>query len=192
MRILLVAERAHYARAIRDTLLAAGHQVADVMSPRDDFVMGAQRTQPDALVIELPAPTRDLLHSVQMLIERQPLPIVVFTDRSEARDTRVAVRSGVSAYIVDGFHPPRLEPVLEAAVTRFVEFQSLRNERDEALARLSERRAIERAKRILMRQRELAEGSAYEALSRMARNGGRRMREAADSIVTAEEALARQ
>lgn len=192
MKILLVAERAHHARAIRETLLAAGHHVVDVMSPRDDFVMGAQRTQPDALVIELAAPTRDLLHSLQMLSERQPMPIVVFIARSEERDIRVAVRAGVSAYVVDRLQPRRVVSVLEVAVTRFVEFQSLRNERDEAVARLSERRAIEHATGILMRRRELAEAAAYEELSKTARNGARRMHEVADGIIAAEAALAQQ
>jgi response regulator NasT len=139
--------------------------------------------------MQIESPTRALLHSLQVLNERQPLPIVVFADRSDERDIRVAVRSGTSSYVVDGFRADRIGPVLEAAVARFIEFQTLRGERDEAVAKLSERRAIERAKGILMRRRDLAEDAAYDVLRKMSMNRGRRMLDVAESIITAEEAL---
>lgn len=189
MRILLVAERDAVAHAIVDALAAAGHKMVSVLTAGEDMVMGAQRAQPDALIVETEAPTRELLHSLQMLNERQAMPVVVFADRSDERNIRVAVRAGVSAYVVDGFYPARVVPVLEAATARFIEFESLRRERDEAVAKLSERRAIERAKGILMRRRDLAEDAAYDALRKMSASRGRRLLDMAESIITVEEAL---
>lgn len=189
LRVLLVAAHAPHARSIEESIGAVGHRVAAVVTPGDDLVIAAQRVQPDAIVMQIESPTRELLHSLQMLNERQPLPIVVFTDRSDERDIRVAVRSGTSSYVVDGFRADRIAPVLEAAIARFIEFQTLRGERDEAVAKLSERRAIERAKGILMRRRDLAEDAAYDVLRKMSMNRGRRMLEVAESIITAEEAL---
>jgi response regulator NasT len=189
LRVLLVAEHLPHGRSIEEAIAAAGHRVAGVFAPRDDLVIAAQRAQPDAIVMQIESPTRELLHSLQMLNERQPLPVVVFADRSDERDIRVAVRAGASSFVVDGFRADRVAPVLEAAVARFIEFQTLRGERDEAVAKLSERRAIERAKGILMRRRDLAEDAAYEVLRKMSMNRGRRMLEVAESIITAEEAL---
>ncbi|HEX9812370.1 MAG TPA: ANTAR domain-containing protein [Burkholderiales bacterium] len=189
LRVLLVAAHAPHARAIEEAIAAVGHRVAGVFASQDDLVAAAQRVQPDAIVMQIESPTRALLHSLQVLNERQPLPIVVFADRSDERDIRVAVRSGTSSYVVDGFRADRIGPVLEAAVARFIEFQTLRGERDEAVAKLSERRAIERAKGILMRRRDLAEDAAYDVLRKMSMNRGRRMLDVAESIITAEEAL---
>ncbi len=189
LRVLLVATHESHAQAIEEAIAAVGHRVVGALTPSDDPVIAAQRVQPDAIVMQIESPTRELLHSLQMLNERQPMPIVVFADRSDERDIRVAVRSGTSSYVVDGFRPDRIGPVLEAAVARFIEFQTLRGERDEAVAKLSERRAIERAKGILMRRRDLAEDAAYEVLRKMSMNRGRRMLEVAESIITAEEAL---
>lgn len=189
LRVLIVAERQENARLVEDALTAVGHRTIGFLSPHDDLVMTAQRVQPDAILIETEAPAREMMHSLQMLCERQPLPVVVFADRSDERDIRVAIRAGASAYVVDGLRAGRVVPVLEAAVARFIEFQTLRSERDEAVAKLSERRAIERAKGILMRRRDLAEDAAYEVLRKMSMNRGRRMLEVAESIITAEEAL---
>lgn len=189
LRILLVAGRQPYARTIEEAVAAVGHRVIGVVAPSDDLVLTTQRAQPDALLIEIESPTRDLLHSLQMLNESNPVPAVIFADHSDERDIRVAVRAGTSAFVVDGLRADRVAPILEAAVARFIEFQTLRSERDEAVAKLSERRAIERAKGILMRRRDVAEDAAYEALRKMSMNRGRRMLEVAESIITAEEAL---
>lgn len=192
LRILLVAGCRVHGHSMESAIGAVGYRVVATLTPEDDLVMTAQRAQPDAIVIGIESPTRELLHSLQMLNERQPLPIVVFADRSDERDIRVAVRAGTSAYVVDGFRPDRVVPILEAAIARFIEFETLRSERDEAVAKLSERRAIERAKGILMRRRDLAEDAAFQVLRKMSVNRGRRILEVAESIITAEEALAQR
>lgn len=175
---------------VEQVLTEAGHKVASVVAPEDDLPTAAQRLQPEALVIEIETLTRELLRGLRRVCERQPLPVVVFADRSNDEDIRIAIKAGVSSYVVDGLRANRVVPVLEAAVARFLEFQTLRSERDEAVAKLGERRAIERAKGILMRRRDLPEDAAYNVLRKMAMNRGRRMIEVAESIITAEEALA--
>lgn len=190
LRILLVAERSEQAAPIERALLQARHKVASVVVPEDDLPTAVQRIQPDALVVELQVPTRELLRELRRLYERRPLPIVVFTDRSEDEDIRIAIRAGVSSYVVDGLRAERVVPVLEAALARFFEFETLRSERDEAVAKLAERRTIERAKGILMRRRDLPEDAAYEVLRKMAMNRGRRVIDVAESIIAAEQALA--
>jgi len=190
LRILLVAERQTHASPIERALLAVGHNVTGVVSATEDLALAAQRFQPDALLVEVETSGRELLRTLRRVYERRPLPMIVFVDRSAEEDIRTAIKGGVSAYVVDGLRANRVIPVLEAAVTRFLEFQALRSERDEALAKLTERRVIERAKGILMRRRDLPEDDAYDVLRKMAMNRGRRMVEVAESIITAEEALA--
>lgn len=190
LRILLVAERQAHALPVEQALLGAGHRVMGVVSATDDLALAAQRFQPDALMVDVETSGRELLRALRRVYERRPLPMIVFVDRSAEEDIRTAIKGGVSAYVVDGLRASRVIPVLEAAVTRFLEFQALRSERDEALAKLTERRVIERAKGILMRRRDLPEDDAYDVLRKMAMNRGRRMVEVAESIITAEEALA--
>jgi response regulator NasT len=189
LRILLVTARAEHALSLERTLTAARHRVVGSLRPHEDLMLAVQRIQPEAVVVEVEAPSRDLIRALRVLGERYPLPVVVFADRSSEQDIRQSVKAGVSAYVVDGLLPSRIAPVLQAAVTRFLEFQALRSERDEAIAKLNERRAIERAKGILMRRRDLTEDAAYEVLRKMAMNRGRRLIEVAESIITAEEAL---
>ncbi len=175
---------------IEQALGAAQHRLVSVVSVSDDLAVNVQRAQPDALVIQMEQPVNGWLAQVRRALESQPLPIVVFADRADAADVRAAIKAGVSAYVVDGLRPERVLPILEAAVARFMEFQALRIQRDEAVGRLAERRDVERAKGILMRRRDLAEQAAYDTLRKMAMDRGARMIEVAKSIIAAEELLA--
>lgn len=190
LRILLMTERRERALLLEQTLAGAHHQVSAVIRPDDDLLLYVQQAHPDALIIDLIVPTPDILQGLRRLGEQQPLPVVVFADRSDSQAIRMAVKAGVSAYVVDGFQPARVVPVLEAACARFQEFQALRGERDRAQTKLAERKSIERAKGILMRRRALAEEPAYRLLRKMAMDRGRQLAEVAESIITAEEMLA--
>ena len=190
LRILLMTERRERALLLERTLAGAHHQVSAVIRPDDDLLLYVQQAHPDALIMDLIEPTPDILLALRRLDAQQPLPVVVFADRSDSQAIRTAVKAGVGAYVVDGFQPARVVPVLEAACARFQEFQALRGERDRAQAKLAERKSIERAKGILMRRRALAEEAAYRLLRKMAMDRGRQLVEVAESIITAEEMLA--
>ncbi len=165
--------------------------MAAAIRPDDDLVLYVQQAHPDALIVELESPSPGFLERLRRLDEQQPRPVVVFTAHSDGPAIRTAIEAGVSAYVVDGFHPARVVPVLEVAFARFMEFQALRRQRDAALAWLAARKTIERAKGILMQRRKLSESAAYATLRKMAMDRGKRIEEIAQGILLAEEALTR-
>jgi response regulator NasT len=190
LRILLMTDQHDRTALLERALIAARHHVVAVIRPDDDLCFYARQARPDAVVASLMAPDPAVVQQLEQLSHEQPLPVVVFTERSDSAPLRAAVRAGVSAYVVDGLEAERVEPVLQTALVRFREFQALRRERDAALAQLSERKDIERAKGILMQRRGLPENAAYQVLRRMAMDRGKRLAEVAESIITAEEMLA--
>jgi response regulator NasT len=189
LRILLVTDRDDRAALLERALGAAHHQVVARIRSDDDLCFYARQARPDAMVAALDLPDAALVEQLEQLSRGQPLPVVVFADRSGSGSLRAAVKAGVSAYVVDGLEAARVGPVLETAQARFAEFQALRRERDAAVARLSERKRIERAKGILMRRRGLPENAAYQTLRRMAMDRGKRLAEVAESVIVAEEML---
>ena len=75
------------------------------------------------------------------------------------------------------------------AVSRFNAFSKLRDELHRAKAALDERKLIDRAKGILMKERRLSEEAAYALLRKAAMNENRRISEVAQSVVTAARLL---
>ena len=75
-----------------------------------------------------------------------------------------AIKAGVTAYVVDGLRKERVKPILDMAISRFNAFSTLERELREAKSALAERKIIDRAKGILMRQKQLTEEQAYGLL----------------------------
>ena len=107
----------------------------------------------------------------------------MFAGKSDARMIRKALRAGVSAYIVDGLSPQRLEPIMDVAIARFQEYQELRRELDAATQKLADRVVVDRAKGILMKARGLDEDAAYKALRKLAMDRGKPLGVVAGEVV---------
>ena len=58
---------------------------------------------------------------------------MLFTEDRDNATIQAALKAGVSAYIVAGMQPDRLQPILDVAVARFEQDRALRDElRDDA------------------------------------------------------------
>jgi response regulator NasT len=100
-------------------------------------------------------------------------PVAIFVDRSGAGSAEAALRAGVAAYVVDGLAPGRVRDVLEVAMARFQLMRQLRRDLEKARADLAARKAVDRAKALLMKERGLEEGAAYRLLRKLSMDTGR-------------------
>jgi response regulator NasT len=109
----------------------------------------------------------------------------MFVDKSDAGMTEQAVLAGVSAYVVDGLKKERIKSILELTISRFKAFNLLRDELDRTKQQLEERKLVDRAKGILMKQRNMNEEEAYALMRKAAMNENIKLAEVAQSIITA-------
>jgi response regulator NasT len=128
---------------------------------------------PDVIVIACDSPDRDTLENLREATAHNPRPIVMFVDRSTPGLAEAAISAGVAAYVVDGLSVKRVRPVLDVALTRFQVMQQLRTDLAKAHANLAARKTIDRAKGLLMKERNLDEEAAYQVLRKLAMDGGR-------------------
>jgi response regulator NasT len=128
---------------------------------------------PDVVVVAADSPDRDVLESLREASRDNPRPIVMFVDRSEPGLAEAAVRAGVAAYVVDGLAPGRVRAVLEVAMSRFALMNQLRRDLEKAQADLASRKAVERAKALIMKERGLDEDAAYRLLRKLSMDSGR-------------------
>jgi two-component system, response regulator / RNA-binding antiterminator len=115
--------------------------------------------------------------------------VALFVDQTDDDLTRAALNAGVSAYVVNGMQINRIKPVLETAITRFQIMRRMRSELTAAKQALEDRKTIDRAKGILMRQRTLSEDEAYKLLRKAAMDQGRKVIDVAQALVTAADLL---
>jgi len=189
LRVLVVDSDAGRAVSVADALAQAGYQVASVLDSSTDLYAKVREVQPDVIIIDMESPDRDMLEHLHGINRDDPRAIVMFCQDDASETISAAVKAGVSAYVVDGLHPHRIKPILQTAVARFQDFQALRRELAETKNTLAERKIVERAKGILMKQRGMSEEEAYQALRKLAMNRNKRVVEVADGVITATELL---
>ncbi len=189
LRVLLVDETAERAEIVGQALRAAGYDIAGVLLEPLDLQERVEVLRPDVIVIGLDSPSRDSMEHICSVSRSQPRPMVMFSQDGDASMIRDAVSAGVSAYVVDGMNPERIKPIVEVAIARFEQFQLLRDELNAAKANLAQRKQIDRAKGVLMKQRGMSEEQAYTAMRKMAMDQNKKIADVAESILAVAELL---
>lgn len=189
LRVLLLDEQTERIPAMEAALTAVGYQVVGKITTADNIQAVVGRSRPDVIIADLDSPGRDTLESMQVLNSKQPRPIMMFTNDSDLATIRLAVQSGVTAYVVDGMAPDRIKPMLEVAMLCFQQYQKHRDELELTRLQLTERRHIEKAKALLRKRKGLDEVQAYAVLRRMATDRHMKLAELCRSIVAAAELL---
>ena len=129
----------------------------------------------------------DTLACMRGISQGNPMPIVVFAECGDKISINDALQVGVSAYVVDGLSPKRLNSIVEVAIARFRQYQDLRHELETIKNKLEERKLIDRAKGVLMKQKGMSEDDAYRALRKMAMDWNIKIGEAARNIISVAE-----
>lgn len=182
-RILVIDESQQRAVEICTGLIKAGHQVAAVLPSAFELIERIEEIKPDIILIETESPSRDTLEHLGVMNREMPRPVVMFSQDGDSGTIRSAIQAGVAAYVVDGFDIDRLKPVVDVAIARFEEHQSLKQELAEASRKLSERKLVDRAKGVLMKARGMDEDAAYAALRKLAMDRGQPLSKAAADVV---------
>lgn len=189
LRVMLVDNHLERTAPLTQSLTEAGYEVIAHLTDTANLDEAVSRLMPDVVIIDTESPSRDTLEHLIVMGQNAPRPIVMFTHDGDSEKIRSATRAGVSAYVVGGLPNERLKPIMEAAIARFEEFKALRNELNEANTKLSERKVIEKAKGLLMKQRGVDEDTAYAMLRNMAMKQNIRLATLAEQVVQAAKLL---
>lgn len=191
LEILIIDENVVRAAILEDGLRDAGNVVIHHIRETHDLLARVAAINPDVILIDLENPSRDTLEQMFQVSRWARRPIAMFVDKSDSASVQAAIDAGVSAYVVDGLRRERVKSVLDVTISRFQVFNRLNNELTEARSALEERKLVEQAKAVIMRQRDLSEPDAYALLRRTAMNDGRKVVDIARSVVTAAKLLER-
>ncbi len=185
LRILIVDQNARRATIIEEGLREAGYDDVVLVREVQNLLRRIVEIDPDVILIDLENPHRDVLEQMFCVSRSVPRPIAMFVDQSDTATIEEAVDAGVATYIVDGLRKERIKPILDTTISRFNAFKKLRDQLDVAKQALEERKVIDRAKGLLMRERKLSEAEAYELLRKSAMNENCRLVDIAHSVLAA-------
>jgi AmiR/NasT family two-component response regulator len=163
---------------------AAGFQVSGT-GDCAHLVRETLRASPDVLVCWAPRPGMELLQSVTTLQAQQEVPVLVFTQDGDVATMQRALQAGVHAWVVQGYGPNRLRPLVHLALARAAQERQLRAQVAELAEKLDERKWIDKAKGILMRAQHVSEEEAFQLLRNASMQGNRRVGQVSRQVIEA-------
>jgi len=170
------------------TMVEKFSQVSNYLTEQADLLESAlaiiEVSTPDVLVVSVDTLSDIDLAQLAWLTTAKPIPVVIFARKNVPNAAELVVEAGVNTYIVDDVSPQRLPVILDLAFERFSHMQKVNSELEKTKKKLSERKLIEKAKGIVMRQKNYSEDEAYMEMRRSAMNQGQSMAELSEKIIS--------
>jgi response regulator NasT len=183
VKTILICENEEVGKTLNKVLEDTEYKIIFQGSSMQEILSLKWQVEPNLIIAVMESSDNQVLSKFQVINEQYPLPIVIFThdDREDAIEQ--AIQAGVSAYIVDGFKENRVQPILRTAIARFNQMQTLQNHIKELKTTLADRKIIDRAKGLIMAQRQCTEDEAYKLLRSSAMNQNMRLAQLAQNIL---------
>ena len=165
--------------ALRDN----GFTLVEKSECRANTNLSISACNPDIVVVNTSAPNENTLDVVRTINRDIPRPIVMFSEQGDSETIASATKAGVSAYVLNDIRSHRIKSIVDAAIARFNQLQTLKEELSETRSKLDESKSIDRAKGLLMSKRNLSENDAYRLLQKMAMEQNKKIGEIAKNIL---------
>ncbi len=160
-----------------------GHQVVVAAQTGRELVDQCRETQPDLVITDIKMPDMDGLEAAAAIGRDSPVPVILVSAYHQPQLFERTQGEHILAYLIKPAKQADLEAAINIAMQRFEQFQALRREADDLRQALEDRKVIERAKGLLMKQLGLDEEDAFRRLQILARGSNRRMVEIAQMVV---------
>jgi two-component system, response regulator PdtaR len=188
-RVAIASDDSSALVVFRQCLQSAGHVVAIDSRSGKELVQRANAEKPDLIIADLEMLGIEGLHAVKSMLEDSEIPIIIVSGVETDSIIDQASECHVSGFLTKPVRENELLVVIAIAMQHLSEIQSLQAETVSLRKSLDDRKVIERAKGILMRQRSLDEPAAFKRLQMLARGNRQKLVSIAQSIILAGDAL---
>ena len=183
MRILVAEDETIIRLDLCALLERSGFEVVAEARDGDEAVRLAREHEPDLAIMDVKMPRLDGIEAARRILGERPIPIVMLTAYGQEQLVARAVEAGVFGYLVKPFREQDLLPAIQAARARHAELIELREEAESLADALAARKAIERAKGLLMEKEGLSEQDAFARLRKASQVSGRPLKVVAEAVV---------
>jgi response regulator NasT len=186
-RIVIADDESIVRTDLKEMLTSLGYLVVGDVGDGKSAVNLSRELRPDVVLMDIKMPDMDGIEAAKILTEEQIAPVVLLTAYSQRELVDRAKDAGVVGYLSKPFREADLMPAIEVALSRFKEFQTVRQEVEDLQNALETRKLVERAKGILIDSQGMSEHEAFRKIQKMSMNTRKPMKEVAEAIILAHE-----
>jgi response regulator NasT len=187
MRVLIADDDPIIRLDLKQMLESLGYSVVAEAEDGHQAVELAREHKPDVCLLDVKMPHTDGIAVAETLTEESIAPAVLLTAYSDSSLIVRAKEAGVFGYLVKPFKPSDLSPAIEVARSRYEQNEQLRAEVATVKERLEARKAIEKAKGLIMEKEGVSEAEAYRRIQLQSMNQRLSMREVAEAVIIANQ-----
>lgn len=162
---------------------AAGMTVHDVVHSPAHLVCSVGKNAPNVVVVSVRSLSDEILQHTQTIGATFATPVLVFTHEANEDHMDRVLASGVHLLVINGYAPHRLCDLVNLTRARFRRDQAQADALAEITIRLEERKAVDRAKGILMHARQVSDDDAFRMLRTAAMQTNQRLGQVSTHII---------
>ena len=182
-RVLIAEDEAIIRLDLRETLEEEGYEIVAETGRGDEAVELARSMGPDLAILDIKMPGMDGLEAARLITDERLCGVLVLTAFSQRDFIEQARDAGALAYLVKPFQKSELLPAIEMAIGRFAEMKALDEQVKSLEESLEVRKAIDRAKGILMDELGWKESESFNWIRSQAMHERVRMLDVANQII---------
>ncbi|HEV2890184.1 MAG TPA: response regulator [Frankiaceae bacterium] len=186
-RVLIAEDEALIRLDLREMLEEEGYDVCGEAGDGQTAVRMAEDLRPELVILDVKMPVLDGIAAAEQIARKRIAPVVILTAFSQRDLVEKAREAGAMAYLVKPFQKKDLLPTIEMALSRYSELVGLEAEVDDLQERLEARKAVERAKGVLMSEHGMTEPEAFRWIQRGSMNRRTTMRAVAEGVLSGTE-----
>ncbi len=183
LRVVVAEDEALIRLDLVEMLREEGYDVVGEAGDGEEAVRLARELRPNLIMMDIKMPGTDGLEAARTIAGERLAPVVMLTAFSQRELVESARDAGAMAYLVKPFSKTDVVPAIELAASRYAEVAALEAEVAGLTDRLETRKAVERAKGLLMAKKKMTEPDAFRWIQRTAMDRRTTMRAVADAVV---------
>ncbi|MFQ5846245.1 MAG: ANTAR domain-containing response regulator [Candidatus Methylomirabilales bacterium] len=189
-RLLLIEESSSALTFLQETLRRLGYAVVGEATHGQQGLQLTRTLQPDLIFLAVDLQGVCGLTVATQIMKETPTPIILLACTRDATTIRRATQAGVMAYLIKPIRGHELQATIELAIARFREFMTLWKDNQHLRRALEARKAIERAKGLLMARHGMTEAEAFSSIQRQSMKTRTPMEQVAEAILVGEAVAA--
>ena len=183
VRVVIAEDEAIVRLDLKEIMEEEGYEVVGETGRGDEAVDLVRQHKPDLAILDIKMPGSDGLTAAREISSERLSAVLILTAFSQRDLIEQARNAGALAYLVKPFQKSELLPAIEMALGRFAEMKALDEQVKSLEESLEVRKAVDRAKGVLMDELGWGERESFTWIQKRAMNDRVKMVEIADRII---------
>lgn len=183
VRVVIAEDEAIVRLDLKEIMEEEGYEVVGETGRGDEAVELVRQHRPDLAILDVKMPGADGLTAAREINAERLCAVLILTAFSQRDLIEQARNAGALAYLVKPFQKSELLPAIEMAIGRFAEMKALDEQVKSLEESLEVRKAVDRAKGILMDELGWKEHDSFSWIQKTAMRERVKMIDVAERVI---------